>query len=589
MMIITIFKKRCTMGGIFLNPEGNNAFTEILNNRISKVFVDKTGFIGETIDRLDSDSKLIAFTRPRRFGKTIMARMLASYYSKSVDSMEMFSNLKISAYKGKKLIDNRETEVTYKTYINKFDVIYIDMNTVDTKYLTYVKGEQVKNVADIVDFLEYQIISELKDYPLFLSILEEAQTGNTGLADALSKIHKSLGITFVLIMDEWDLVYREYRDDGKLQKKFIDLLRGLFKSSDSLESFSLVYLTGILPIKKYNSQSALNNFDEYNMLTPGGFAPYFGFTKNEVDLICEQRVCSLSRSVLKDWYDGYKIRMSIEDKVSKKRNVVDLDIYNPNSVCKAVNRNECTNYWSGTSSNEEVIRLINMNFRGIKTDITKLIDGIRVPFNSNNFQNDMVSIKDKNDILSLLVCLGYLGCIEKNNGSKLAYIPNQEIRQTLLSIVKGQKWSRRTEIVRRSEALLNSIIKKQDGGKVAEIIQNIHNSSAVSLLDYNSEESLTYCVMTALQWSTMDIYDSHREEQAGKGRIDLVYVPEYDEYPLIIIEFKYGKSAEEAIEQIKKQKYYRRYTERYRKIILVGINYSKTTKEHQCLIESLDK
>ena len=577
------------MGGIFLNPEGNNAFTEILNNRISKVFVDKTGFIGETIDRLDSDSKLIAFTRPRRFGKTIMARMLASYYSKSVDSMEMFSNLKISAYKGKKLIDNKETEVTYKTYINKFDVIYIDMNTVDTKYLTYVKGEQVKNVADIVDFLEYQIISELKDYPLFLSILEEAQTGNTGLADALSKIHKSLGITFVLIMDEWDLVYREYRDDGKLQKKFIDLLRGLFKSSDSLESFSLVYLTGILPIKKYNSQSALNNFDEYNMLTPGGFAPYFGFTKNEVDLICEQRVCSLSRSVLKDWYDGYKIRMSIEDKVSKKRNVVDLDIYNPNSVCKAVNRNECTNYWSGTSSNEEVIRLINMNFRGIKTDITKLIDGIRVPFNSNNFQNDMVSIKDKNDILSLLVCLGYLGCIEENNGSKLAYIPNQEIRQTLLSIVKGQKWSRRTEIVRRSEALLNSIIKKQDGGKVAEIIQNIHNSSAVSLLDYNSEESLTYCVMTALQWSTMDIYDSHREEQAGKGRIDLVYVPEYDEYPLIIIEFKYGKSAEEAIEQIEKQKYYRRYTERYRKIILVGINYSKTTKEHQCLIESLDK
>ena len=117
----------------------------------------------------------------------------------------------------------------------------------------------------------------------------------------------------------------------------------------------------------------------------------------------------------------------------------------------------------------------------------------------------------------------------------------------------------------------------------------MHYSSAVSLLDYNSEESLTYCVMTALQWSTMDIYDSHREEQAGKGRIDLVYVPEYDEYPLIIIEFKYGKSAEEAIEQIKKQKYYRRYTERYRKIILVGINYSKTTKEHQCLIESLDK
>ena len=174
----------------------------------------------------------------------------------------------------------------------------------------------------------------------------------------------------------------------------------------------------------------------------------------------------------------------------------------------------------------------------------------------------MVTLKDKNDIFSLLVCLGYLGCIEKKNGLKLAHVPNQEIKQTLLSIVKGQKWSRRTDIVKRSEALLNAIIKKQDGEKVAEIIQDIHNSSAVSLLDYNSEESLTYCVMTALQWSTMDIYDSHREEQAGKGRIDLVYVPEDDEYPLIIFEFKYGKSAEEAIEQIKSQKYYRRYTER---------------------------
>ena len=227
-------------------------------------------------------------------------------------------------------------------------------------------------------------------------------------------------------------------------------------------------------------------------------------------------------------------------------------------------------------------------FRGIKTDITKLIDGIKVPFNSNNFQNDMVTLKDKNDIFSLLVCLGYLGCIEKKNGLKLAHVPNQEIKQTLLSIVKGQKWSRRTDIVKRSEALLNAIIKKQDGEKVAEIIQDIHNSSAVSLLDYNSEESLTYCVMTALQWSTMDIYDSHREEQAGKGRIDLVYVPEDDEFPLIIIEFKYGKSAEEAIEQIKTQKYYRRYTERYRKIILVGINYSRTTKEHQCLIERIE-
>ncbi|WP_031579531.1 AAA family ATPase [Ruminobacter sp. RM87] len=561
------------MSGIFFNPNGNNAFTEIVNNRISKVFVDKTGFIGETIDRLDSDSKLIAFTRPRRFGKTIMARMLASYYSKSVDSMELFSTLKISDYKGQKLIDNKVTDITYKTYLNKFNVIYIDMNTVDTKYLTYLNGEKVKNVADIVDFLEYQIISELKDHVPFGPILEKAKIGNIGLTSALSSIHKSLGITFILIMDEWDLIYREYRENGKLQTKFIDLLRGMFKSSDCLECFSLVYLTGILPIKKYNSQSALNNFKEYNMLRPAPYETYFGFTKDEVEEIVKKPLCKLTHEELKKWYDGYKLNGK--------------DIYNPNSVVSAIVDGVCQPYWSGTSSNEEVIRLINMNFRGIKTDITKLIDGIKIPFNSNNFQNDMVTLKDKNDIFSLLVCLGYLGCIEKKNGLKLAHVPNQEIKQTLLSIVKGQKWSRRTDIVKRSEALLNAIIKKQDGEKVAEIIQDIHNSSAVSLLDYNSEESLTYCVMTALQWSTMDIYDSHREEQAGKGRIDLVYVPEDDESPLIIIEFKYGKSAEEAIEQIKNQEYYKRYKNQYRNIMLVGINYSKSTKEHQCLIERL--
>ena len=375
-------------------------------------------------------------------------------------------------------------------------------------------------------------------------------------------------------MDEWDLIYRDYRDENALQEKFIDFLRGLFKSKDGQACFALAYLTGILPIKKYNSQSALNVFKEYNMLAPEPYEQYFGFTEEEVATIVANPSCKLSHQDLKNWYEGYKLN--------------GIDIYNPNSVISAVCDGKCKSFWSGTASNEEVIRLINLNFKGIKSDITKLIDGIKIPFSSNNFQNDMVSIKDKDDIFSLLVCLGYLGCIEKRNGLKSAYVPNQEIKQTLLSIVKRQKWSKRTTIVKRSEDLLKAIIKQQDGEKVAEIIQEVHNSSAVSLLDYNSEESLTYCVMTAMQWATLDIYDYYREEQSGKGRIDLVYDPvEVDDYPLIIIEFKYGKSAEEALEQIKAQEYYQRYTERYRKIILVGINYSKDTKEHECVIEKL--
>ena len=259
-------------------------------------------------------------------------------------------------------------------------------------------------------------------------------------------------------MDEWDLVYREYRHDEPLQKAFINLLKDLFKSDDGYACFALAYLTGILPIKKYNSQSALNGFDEYNMLAPGDFAKYFGFTEDEVAEIVKSPKCQISHQDLKEWYEGYKIK--------------GVDIYNPNSVTKAVSRNECISYWSGTSSNEEVVRLINMNFDGIKQDILNLIEGREIAFNCGRFQNDMVSIKSEDDILSLLVCLGYLGCknpngdnveeekssednnedtteqtekIEQdeqaktanNKNRRIAYIPNAEIKSALMDIVKG--------------------------------------------------------------------------------------------------------------------------------------------------------
>ncbi|MBQ8708188.1 MAG: AAA family ATPase [Succinivibrionaceae bacterium] len=563
------------MSGIFLNPKGNNAFTDILNNRINKVFVDKTDFIGETIDRLDSDAKLIAFTRPRRFGKTVMAQMLASYYSKEADSRSVFSGRKISGYKSIKLIDNQEVDVTYETFINKFDVIYIDMNTVDSRYATYLNREKKHKAADIVDFLENLVISDLMEHDDFASILKKEKIGNIGLADALSAIHRTSGITFILIMDEWDLIYRDYRQDTMLQKKFIDWLKGLFKSSDGLECFSLVYLTGILPIRKYNSQSALNNFKEYNMLSPEPFEKYFGFTEDDISQIVEMPWCKLTRENMKYWYEGYKLN--------------GVDVYNPNSVASAVADGKCKCYWSGSSSNEEFVRLINLNFKGIKTDIIKLLNGMKLPFSSDKFKNDMTSISDKDDVFSLLVCLGYLGCADLQNGKKIAYVPNHEIRQTLLSLVKGQNWSKRIDAVKRSERLFKAIVRKHDGKAVAEIIQEIHNDTSVSLFDYNTEDSLTYCVMSAMQWATLDSYDCHREEQSGKGRVDVVYEPlGMNNIPLIIIEFKYGRSAAAAITQIKKMEYYKRYIQRYKNIILVGINYSKTTKEHECLIECLN-
>jgi uncharacterized protein YktB (UPF0637 family) len=451
------------------------------------------------------------------------------------------------------------------------------MNSIRDSYIAYTEDEdlQVKGVTSIVDYLQYSVIEELKENKEYANILSESRkVGKKNLSSALNEICNHTKEQFILIMDEWDLICRDYRNEPELLEKFIEVMRGLFKSKSGQACFALAYLTGILPIKKYNSQSALNVFKEYNMLSPEPYEKYFGFTEEEVAEIVKLPQCKISHQELKEWYEGYKLN--------------GIDIYNPNSVVSAISDCKCKSYWSGTSSNEEVVRLINMNFRGIKNDITKLIDGIKIPFNSNNFQNDMVTIKDKNDIFSLLVCLGYLGCSERNNGLKLAYVPNQEIKQTLLSIVRGQKWSRRTEIVKRSEMLLNSIIKKPDENKVAEIIQEIHNSTAVSLLDYNDEESLTYCVMTGLLWSTLDDYNYHREDQAGKGRVDLVYEPITDKLPLILIEFKYDSSAEEAINQIKTKEYFKRYTGQYHNTVIVGINYSTKTKEHQCMIEKLD-
>ena len=551
--------------GNMLNPGHDNNFIELVRNKESRVFVDKTDFIHKTNALLNTDGKLLAVTRPRRFGKTVTAHMLSAYYSKGYAGRKIFDGLNIA------------DKDSYAQHLNKYNVIYIDMNSIKNKYVSYTsdKSLHVEAVDDIVDFLQYKVVLELKENKDYAEqISTDPLIGKKSMSSALEVVCRHTGEPFIMIMDEWDLIYREYRNESDLQEKYIEFLRGLFKSDDGLSCFALAYLTGILPIKKYNSQSALNSFDEYNMLAPGELAPYFGFTEAEVDGIVKTSGCKVTRQELKEWYEGYKIR--------------GVDIYNPNSVCKAVDRNECISYWSGTSSNEEFVRLINTDFEGVRQDVINLIEGDEVAFSCANFQNDMVSLKVKDDVISLLVCLGYLGCSDtKNKYRKLAYVPNAEIRAALMDMVRQQSWYERLETVRRSENLLKAILE-QDGATAAALIQEVHNSPAVSLLDYNDEKSLVYCVMTGLLWSTLDDYSCHREEQAGKGRLDLVYEPITPRQPLILIEFKYNHSAEEAIEQIKTKEYFKRYAGQYRNIIIVGINYSSETKEHQCLIERLD-
>jgi len=372
------------------------------------------------------------------------------------------------------------------------------------------------------------------------------------------------------------LIYRDYRHDNELQESYIDFLRGLFKTKKGQACFALAYLTGILPIKKYNSQSALNGFKEYNMLSPEPFEKYFGFTEDEVAEIVKSPSCAISSQELKEWYEGYKLN--------------GIDIYNPNSVVSAVNDGKCKSYWSGTSSNEEVVHLINMNFDGIKDDIIHLVEGSTIQFNCRTFQNDMVSIENKDDIFSLLVCLGYLGCVDDGGDDRAAYVPNKEIKTALAALVKSQPWFNSMPIIERSEMLFNAITSL-DGNKTAQIITEIHNSPNVSLLNYNREESMVFCLISGLMWRTEREYECFRELQSGKGSADLIYAPKRNmNLPILLIEFKYGLNAEEAMKQIKEKEYFSRYRDGDypNDVLLIGINYDPKTKEHQCLIEKLD-
>ena len=552
------------MGNI-INPDNYNSFINLVKFKESEIFVDKTEFIEKMSSKINTQNRFIAITRPRRFGKTVTAHMLSAYYSKGYAGQNIFDKLEIA------------NKPSFVEHLNKYNVINIDMNSVDGRFDVYSRNKQkIEGVNDLVDYFEYLIINELKSSNEFSDTLVKHQIQNIGLLEAIMAITQDLNIKFVFIMDEWDLVYREYRNDEYLQKKFIKLLKNLFKSDDGQKCFALAYLTGILPIKKYNSQSALNVFKEYNMLRPVPYEEYFGFTEEEIAEIVKLPQCKISHKELKEWYEGYKLNGK--------------DIYNPNSVVSSISDGICQSYWSGTSSNEEVVNLINMNFDGIKDDIIHLIEGSTIQFSCTTFQNDMVSIKTKDDIFSLLVCLGYLGCVDDGGDYRLAYVPNKEIRTALSSIVKSQPWFNSIPIIERSQSLFEAITTL-DANKVAEIITEIHNSPNISLLTYNREESMVFCLISGLMWCTEREYECYRELQSGKGSADLIYVPKRNIHlPILLIEFKYGQSAEDALNQIKEKEYFSRYRDGDypNDVLLIGINYNPKTKDHQCLIEKLD-
>ena len=422
--------------GRFFNPD-NNAFQSVLN---AKIYVDKSGLIEYTNSVLGSTDAFICNSRPRRFGKSVTADMLTAYYSRGCDSKEMFSHLKINGVP------------SFEKYLNQYDVIHFDLQWC---------MESAGGPKHLVSYVTDRVIEELQMvYSNFLP--EEIHS----LPEALSRINVATKHRFVIIIDEWDVLIRDEANNNAVQEEYIRFLRGLFKGTEPAKYIALAYMTGILPIKKFKTQSALNNFEEYTMLAPKTFAPYIGFTEDEVGALCKKYDRDFEE--VKRWYDGYKL--------------ADYQIYNPRTVVNIMQWGEYQSYWSQTASYESVLPLINMDFDGLKTAVIEMLSGAEVEVDVNAFQNDAVSFSDKDDILTYLIHLGYLGYDQRR---RMAFIPNEEIRQEFQTILKRKKWNELTQLEQSSAELLDATLDG-DEKSVAHKIDQIH-MEYVSALQYNDE------------------------------------------------------------------------------------------------------
>ena len=527
--------------GRFVNPD-NSAFQVALN---SKIYVDKTGLIEYTNSVLDTTDAYICNSRPRRFGKSYAANMLAAYYSKGADSEKMFSGLQISK------------EADFREHLNKYDVIHIDIQW----FLA-----NCEDVDNVVTLITDSVLSELREIYPDIFTWEVSR-----LPDALSIVREKTGQKFIIIIDEWDVLIRDEASNAKAQEDYINFLRGMFKGTEPTKYIQLVYMTGILPIKKEKTQSALNNFDEFTMLSPSRLAPYIGFTEEEVKSLAEEYDQDFEE--VKRWYDGYLLR--------------DCQVYNPRAVVSVMLRGEYKSYWSETASYDTVVPLINMNYDGLKTAIIEMISGSEVKVNTATFKNDTINIKSKDDVLTYMIHLGYLGYNQK---LKTAFVPNEEIRQELTTAVESKSWNEMLKFQQESENLLDSTLD-MDGVAVAVQIEKIHNEYASSI-QYNNENSLSSVLAIAYLSAMQYYFKPIRELPTGRGFADFVFIPkpEYkSDYPALIVELKWNQNVRTAMQQIKDKKYPSSILSYSGDILLVGINYDKSTKEHQCLIEKYEK
>lgn len=547
--------------GVYLNSKGPHLLFQ--EEAQSLYFVDKTEILKELVPIVDLDvdegndfgrrHKYVCITRPRRFGKTVMANMISAYFGKGSDSSKVFRGLQAASYPW------------YEKHLNAHNVVHIMLNEMPDECASY---------SGYIARIKSRLLGDLmRAYP-DVDIREE-----DALWDAFSKIVEfGDGEKFIFVLDEWDFLFHQDFATDADKKAYTKFLSILLKDRPYVE---MAYMTGILPIAKYSSGSELNMFYEYTMATREKYSGYFGFTEEEVDDLYrryqrEEHDPKVSREGLRLWYDGYQT-------ASGRR------MYNPRSVVGALSDNQLGSYWTSSGPYDEIFYYVEADTDAVRDDIALMISGIPVPARVQEYASSSMELTTKDEIFSAMVVYGFLSC-EKGYVS----IPNRELMERFQDMVRKEPSLGYVHRLAKESRRMLEATKACDTETMIRILEYAHNTES-PLMNYSNEAELA-SIIRLVYLQAGDYYDISREDKAGVGYVDFIFSPYRKDDDAIIIELKVNKTVEEAIQQIKDRKYALKFEgrlgERPRytgRILAVGIAYDKTDSEkrHDCRIEVL--
>lgn len=535
--------------GIYLNSA--DALSLYKSETIKPYFVDKSNMLEQLFPLVEEGSNYICITRPRRFGKTIMANMIGAFFSNAADSKDVFDKLKIAS------------STNYLRHLNQHDVIYIDFSEIDDEcrnYTSYIRN-----------------IKELLREDLHNAYPEVTFRDNSSVSEDLKRIYAVTGKKFIFVLDEWDAIFHVAFIKDKDKIAFLRFLRGLLKGKAYV---SLAYMTGILPIAKYSSGSELNMFTEFTMAKSPAFSDYFGFTEHEVDDLYQRYLTltptpSIEREGLKIWYNGYCT-------ASGER------VYNPRSVVQALRFNHLESYWTSSGPFDEIFYYIEKNVADVRDDLAYMVAGEAVPAKIQEYAATSMNLQTKDEIFSAMVVYGFLSYED----GKVS-IPNKELMDKFADMLqKENSLGYVYRLAKESDRMLKATLNG-DTSTMIDILEYAHDTE-VPLLSYNHETELT-AIVNLVYLSARDRYRVEREDKAGVGYVDFIFYPQTDKNAdCIILELKVDSTPDIAIAQIKEKQYTLRFSGKLGeqniytgRILAVGISYDRNIKKHDCKIEVL--